>query len=304
MANSIANKKIFLVFENRYRQLAALLANENYKQKIMGEIIWFSSIIHHLRNTGHQVLHCSPYNFAQLYSLHRDKKEDFILLMDRYTIQKTMNLIKKDINRVFCMCIWGKTSDDLNRLGISALSCKQVLTQFDYGLSNTYLGFDMSVLCPYIEKNKYKPFGLLWGKDIEYINIPLVTFLTSKGMKFYTVSQTKLNLENVTDLGILSKSEWTQLLHDTTFLLGSGNPKSGTSILEALYYKTAIVAPRYQIPECVDNNNVHLIDGLQPIDIFNLLNNISFVEDHRIDTLVSVDMLSERIENIFYRSII
>ena len=297
-------KKTFLVYENRYSQLAPLLADKNYKQKIMGEIIWFSSIIHHLRNTGHKVLHCSPKNFTELYTSHRDEKKDFILLMDRYTIQKTMKLIKKDIKRVFCMCIWGKTSDDLKRLGISDLSCKQVLTQFDYGLSNTYLGFDMSVLCPNIEKTKYNPIGLLWGKDIEFINIPLVTFLTSKGMKFYSVSKTKLKLDNVTDLGILPKSEWTQLLHDTTFLLGSGNPKSGTSILEALYYKTAIVAPRYQIPECVENNNIHIIDNLQPIEIFNLLKNITFVEDQRIETLASVDKLKERIHNIFYKSIL
>jgi len=297
------NKKKFLVFENRYNQLNALLTIPNYKQKIMGEIIWFSNIIHHLQDTGHQVLHCSSENFIKLYTSYREKKEDFILLMDRYTIQQTINIIKKDINRVFCMCIWGKTSDDLKRLGISELKCNQVLTQFDYGLSNSYLGFNMSLLCPNIEKNKYKPFGLLWGKDIEYINIPLVTFLTSKGIKFYSVSKTKLNLENVIDLGIIPKSEWNQLLNDTTFILGSGHPKSGTSILEALFYKTVIVAPRFQIPECIDNDNVHLIDDLEQIDIFHLLNNISFVKDHRIDTLVSVDKLSERIEDIFYKNI-
>ena len=41
--------KIFLVFEWRYNQLGALLADKNYKQPIMGEIIWFYSLIQHLR---------------------------------------------------------------------------------------------------------------------------------------------------------------------------------------------------------------------------------------------------------------
>ena len=79
------NKKKFLVFENRYNQLNALLTNPNYKQKIMGEIIWFSNIIHHLQDTGHQVLHCSSENFIKLYTSYREKKEDFILIQQLAT---------------------------------------------------------------------------------------------------------------------------------------------------------------------------------------------------------------------------
>lgn len=219
--------------------------------------------------------------------------------MDRYTIQLTLQLIEKDINKTFCMCFWGKTKDKLKELGISKINIKNVITPYNYKLDNTYLGFDMNILCSTISTTKYNNYGVLWGKDIDCINLSLVKYLTEKGLILYSVSKTPLNINNVIDLGILPKDQWYQLLNDCKFFLGSGKPKSGISILDALFYKTPIIGPKHQFPESVLNKNIHFLDNLSNNEILSLLNNINFEDDKVVDDLISSDNFHKRVKELF-----
>ena len=63
-------------------------------------------------------------------------------------------------------------------------------------------------------------------------------------------SKTKLDIDGVINLGIIPKREWYTLLDNCNFILGSGNPSSGPTILEALYYKTPyfVLQVKFQRP--------------------------------------------------------
>ena len=112
------------------------------------------------------------------------------------------------------------------------------------------------------------------GKDIEYIDLKLVEFLCSKGVKFYATSINNINIEGVENLNILPRSQWFQLLFDCKFIIGFGTPPAGTTILEALYYKTPLIGPTSQFPLSTHNTNIHFTDNLSYLEIYNVIENI------------------------------
>lgn len=102
-----------------------------------------------------------------------------------------------------------------------------------------------------INNKKYKKeYGILCGKDIECINIKLFTELCKKGIHFYSTSKPKLKIDGVINLGITPKKEWNLLLDNCKFILGSGTPVSGPTILETLNYKTPLFFNMRQVPNC------------------------------------------------------
>ena len=50
-------------------------------------------------------------------------------------------------------------------------------------------------------------YGILWGKDIECINIKLVIQLCKMGIHFYSTSRIKLDIDGVINLGIIPKKD-------------------------------------------------------------------------------------------------
>jgi len=297
------NKTTFVIFETRYNGLSKLLRDPNYTQTIMGEIRWFYSLIKNLESKNQEIVHCAnENNFLLTYNKLKKNGNKFFLIMDFKTIPQTIKHLSESLDKVFCLCYWGRNSNSIKELGSinnKYISLKNVLTPFNYSDNNTYLGFDMTVLCKQINKKIYKNIGLLWGKNLDCINQKLVKYLTEKGIEFYCVSNEPVSMNGVINLGIVSKDLWLQLLHDVKFILGSGNPPSGPTIYEALFYKTPLVGPSSQFPKATHNQNIHFINNLEYEDIFKLLDGISFKEDNICNDLCSKESFDARIKNIF-----
>lgn len=284
-------KTIVIIYESRYYDLFSLLKDKTYNKIIMGEIIWFMSLIKYLNTQKNvKIIHCLN-NVNFMLNLEKYRFHNTFFIMDHQTIPETIKFI--NLNKTYCMCYWGNTN-------IKYLSLKNVLTPFDYKNNTTYLGFNLDILCPKINTNKYNNIGLLWGKNSEYINIKLVKFLCSKGIIFYATTNIKLDIEGVIHLGIMPNNEWYQLLHDVKFILGSGHPINGPTILEAIYYKTLIFCPKSQIqPFIYNSNNIINIDNFDKDEIYNKIKNIQYKKCIKTDTLCNSYLFGKRVQKIF-----
>ena len=271
----------------------------------MGEVNWFYSLIKYLIDNNYRVIHCKDNShFFREYLNEKKKGNNVKLIMDYITIPMTIKHLLPDINNIYCMCYWGRDLDRVKKLGNvnnMNISLLNVLTPFNYLKENTYLGYDMKYLCGNIESIKYKKIGILWGKDIKYININLVKYLTSKGLQFYSVTNTPLNIDGVHNLGILSKKLWHQLLKDGRYVLSFGNPPSGPTILESLFYKKRLFGPQIQYPQSVHNKNILFTDKLDFKNIFNLIiqNNDFIDHDEICNSLINSNNFNIRVKNIF-----
>lgn len=297
------NKTTFVIFEINYDGLSKLLQNPNYTQTVMGEIIWFYSLMKNLEGKNLEIIHCkNNIHFLQTYQKLKINNKNFFLIMDFFTIPQMIEHLSESLDKIYCMCYWGRNSTKIKKLGKvndQYISLKNVLTPFNYNDYNTYLGFDWTILCKKINKKIFKNIGLLWGKNLTFINQKLVTYLTEKGLEFYSVSNEPVVINGVINLGILSKDKWLQLLHDVKFVLGSGYPESGPTIYEALYYETPLVGPSNQFPKETHNQNIHFINNLEYEDIYKLLDGITFKKDIKCNDLFSKKSFDTRIKNIF-----
>ena len=294
--------KIFIVYECRYEGLSSILRDETYTQKIMGEITWFMCLMKFLQKKKNiTLIHCSNKSHFKK-CLDEYRKKDYYLIMDYRTIPKTINFI--NLNRTYCMCYWGRDKNKIKLLGDKngkTIPLENVLTPFDYNNQNTYLGYNLDILCYKIENRKYnKEYGVLWGKDIEFINIKLVTQLCKMGIRFYSTSKTKLNIQGVIDLSIIPKKKWYLLLDNCNFILGSGKPRSGPTILEALYYGTPLFCPSSQVPKSYHGNeNIHFIDDMNEHQIYNKIISVKFKNDIKTKLIIDSKYYSSRVCKIF-----
>lgn len=156
-------------------------------------------------------------------------------------------------------------------------------------------------MCHKINNIKYnREYGIVWGKDIENINMKMVSQLCEMGVRFYSTAKTNLGISKVINLGIIPKKEWYLLLDNCKFILGSGNPKSGPTILEALYYKTPLFCPSDQVPKsCQESENIYFIDNMNTRQIYDKIIAIDFKNDIKTKSLINTDFFEQRVDNIF-----
>ena len=299
----------------------------------MGEIIWFYSFIKFLEENNYPIIHCNNKEMF-IESYNKYKKDNYYIITDYNTTKEIIYLI--DSNRLYVMSYWaifqkpsvnllehnndpkyihllGKTIKNEN------IKVENILTPFDYssytddyyekigtkdiitigGNKNTFLGINIDIICPKISINKYSNIGLIWGKNIENININIVNFLCKKGIKLYSTCNPNLNIDGVIDLNIISNKEWHQLLYDVKFVLGSGSPINGTTIIEALYYKCILLGPKEQFPRPTYNNNIYFIDDLANNDILNIIQDSNFKENTTVKELCCPKAFEKRFNTIF-----
>ncbi len=156
------------------------------------------------------------------------------------------------------------------------------------------------------------------GKMIEIID-----YLCKKGLKFYTGCPSSWKhfengmtykfwegLNGVTHLGLLPRMEYLQLLKDSKFMLGLGQPAMTNNNLEALYYKTPIIAPLMQYPPyhlskspncyAIERNVKEGLNEENMEKLFTLLKNIEFDENDPIrDEECDVEAYNKRLDEIF-----
>lgn len=291
--------KTFLIYESRYQELIKLINDKNYKCKIMGEITWFLSLIKTIEKLGFEYYIC-PNSKIFKYMYIKWYNKNLYLIMDYLTIPKMIKFLSNKIDNIYCMCYCGRDENTILHLGKNVknktINLKNILTPFDYKNQNTYLGYNLDIILDNIISNKYNQnYGVLWGKDIEYINLKLVEFLCSKGVKFYATSINNIHIQGIENLNILPRSQWFQLLFDCKFIIGFGTPLAGPTILEALYYKKPIIGPSSQFPISTHNNNIHFTDNLSYLEIYNVIENIQFIDNIQFkDDVSSSNLFTEK----------
>ena len=297
------NNIYFLFYHSRYEGLSRLLVDSCYTEKIMGELNYFYVLWRALEALGVNIIHCGDATcFYNNYIKLRDEGRRYYLIMDYRTIPELQNILGDSLEKIYCMCYWGRNCNNIGELGVvnnCNILLKNVLTPFDYGLGNRYLGFSMDMLCETQTTSKYSNIGLIWGKCVDNINIDLIRFLTGLGVKLYSVCEPGLGMSGVVDLGLLARDKWKELLYSVSYILGSGTPKSGTTILEALYYNTVIIAPSCQFDSCVYNKNIYLLDDLSYEGIYELISGVKYTRCEKCDMLISRREYMMRIRDIF-----
>ena len=277
----------------------------------MGEIIWFYSLFAFLEKTNHTIIHCpNKTTFYKMVEKHTNVK----IILDTVTLLETIQYI--DLEHVYCMSYWQVIETPFNynekieytiyidSLGFTSdfksIDFNKILIPFKYSDINTYLGFNLDSLCSIINSNKYNNIGVIWGKTIDCINLELIRYLCKNGVEFYTVCNTNIEIDGVYNLGILINSEWHQLIHDAKFVLGSGLPKSGPTILESIYYKTPVIGLAKQFnPHISSSSNIYKINTLSDKEIFDLISSIEFKEEDPIYKEIISDSYEKRVNKIF-----
>lgn len=318
----------------RYKELTNLIKDPTYKTLVSSEYTWYKNIIESLELRGNKVLLCGKLkNFWTCYTKYKNKNP--IILVDHNRIAPCAKEGGKyglnSPKNIFLMGWWGRDHEKRmqNKFKNGELfSIKNNLTAYPWRDDNTFLGFNTEILFPKITKRKYKNYGLIWGKHPRLMKNcgkirDIIDYLCEKGLKFYTVCPKYwVDLNGVKHLGLLDRREYCQLLKDCKFMIGLGHPDWGLAIIEALYYKTPIIAcgrqfpPQYldKSPNCYeieishkvcDKLNTHLPvnTGLNEENmekLFTLLKNIEFDENDPIrDEECDVESYNKRLDEIF-----
>jgi hypothetical protein len=144
------------------------------------------------------------------------------------------------------------------RNGGMKIPLDRFLTAFG-SADNTFLGYYMenssaashaSALGP---KTKLKR-GVVWGKDFKHFHgkEKLVRALAQDVKLASTSTRKVFHHENMQWLGHQSAERWMQLLRESRFLLGLGNPILGPSALDAISVGCMFFNPVYEKPVVVN----------------------------------------------------
>lgn len=126
------------------------------------------------------------------------------------------------------------------------------LTAYSTNSYNTFLGYYMEDMAREIgTKNSSKKLqGIIWGKDMKHFE-GKDNFLKSMASKVHLVSTATSKVfehHNVHWLGHQSQAKWHDLLRESRFLLGLGDPLLGPSALDAVAAGCMYLNPIYSNP--------------------------------------------------------
>ncbi len=124
----------FLIYESRYADLKDLLDGKYSGGVTTGEILWFRSFICHLKDRGCDVVLCGDLNiFLKGHQECISNNKSYFLIMDFLTIPHAIGFLGKSIEKIYCMCYWGRDENSIKQLGSfngASINLKNVLTPF------------------------------------------------------------------------------------------------------------------------------------------------------------------------------
>jgi hypothetical protein len=174
-----------------------------------------------------------------------------IILLDPWTWAmkgwKPKMVIRGHERKIFILDFFGSPNIHNNALNIDPRH--RILTAFRSPW-NTFLGYylDERKLQPYssIKGNKLAQ-GVIWGKDPKHFHNKqsLITKVADKVTLIATSSEKVFQHSKIHWKGHLQVDEWFQLLSQSKFLLGLGNPLLGPSALDAIALGCMFIEPIY-----------------------------------------------------------
>lgn len=218
----------------------------------MGELVFYNTILRGLNFNG--IVYDFARDRAEFKRLHKSTKTYDIVITDTYSIPAIEDYIAKERCKFRIIDYWG-TPPSQNHLN---LHLWQFWTPFDFQHPSNYMVGNMIDKGSISLAKKWQ--GLVWGKEPRYFQakwhiihriaafVPLI--LTAKDM-----SRQVTMPKNVTNLGIVSEKVRSELLADSLFIIGLGDPVLGATPLEAIASGAAYINPQYDARKSLWQNS-------------------------------------------------
>ena len=151
--------------------------------------------------------------------------------------------IRNHLDKLFILDFFGSKSMKGN------LKIPQTRMLSAYGSPwSTYLGYYTTDSGRYNITKKKR--GVIWGKDPKHFKDrkALLTQISSYVPLASTAREKVYDIPGIQWLGHQTRNSWIQLLRESSFLLGLGDPLLGPSAIEAVVSGTMFINPIYEAP--------------------------------------------------------
>ena len=234
-----------------------------------GEEVLFRSLITGLRNCDDVELTVSEDASAIAGILRTLGARLHMLFIDQYALDDVLPMRRSDMPlwratiacRLRLLDYWGTPA----KQNWWSLHMHQFLVPFENGY-NFRLGFYVAPLPP--PRTERKPQGVIWGKEQKYFvpHIDALRKLSETVQLVATVDASRmlsgggdshmrdLFASSIRNVGHLSQEGWRNLLQESAFVLGLGDPVIGPTPIEGLAAGCAYLNPVYPSPRQLGQN--------------------------------------------------
>lgn len=178
-----------------------------------------------------------------------DAKTYDIIIMDPWTWAAPGWVPKKHIRgldeRIYILDFFG--AKKLRGSGLS-IPPSRFLTAFDTSTENTFLGYYIDPLINGTSAKKQQ--GVIWGKDTRHFEerVPLLSHLANKVHLVSTATTPPFHHANIDWRGHQTSQGWLDILKESKFLVGLGDPLLGPSAIDAVATGCMFLNPQYAKP--------------------------------------------------------
>jgi len=165
------------------------------------------------------------------------------------------DVIKGQDKKIYILDFFG--SEKLRGSGLNVPN-KRFLTA--YGSPwNTFLGY-------YVDELKFdhipkKNQGVIWGKDVKHFEgkVEMLKKLADSTKLISTATMPVFSHHNIVWQGHKSREEWMQLLSESKFLLGLGDPLLGPSAIDCITVGCVYINPIYDKPNAYESQHTYAV---------------------------------------------
>jgi hypothetical protein len=178
-----------------------------------------------------------------------DAKTYDIIILDPWTWAAPGWVPKKHIRgldeRIYILDFFG--AKKLRGSGLN-VPPRRFLTAFETNTENTFLGYYIDPLTNITSAKKQQ--GVIWGKDTRHFEgrAPLLSHIANKVHLVSTAITPPFHHANIAWVGHQTSRGWLDILRESRFLVGLGDPLLGPSAIDAIATGCMFLNPQYAKP--------------------------------------------------------
>ena len=132
----------------------------------------------------------------------------------------------------------------------------RILTAYGGSPQNTFLGYYLDV-SSYVNISqakhiKKKNQGIIWGKDVRHyegeVKLKMLKAVADVVPLVSSASAAVFQHPNIRWIGHQTRKQWNQLLLESKFMIGLGDPLLGPSAIDAISHGCVYINPKYHTP--------------------------------------------------------
>lgn len=156
------------------------------------------------------------------------------------------NLIGVPLHRIYVLDFFGHPNRR-EMEGKVDVPYKNFLTAFGSPWKNTFLGYFLPESILSVSAPRKLNQGVIWGKDHKHLtsHLSLISHLADK-VHLIATTTPLLDHPQITWLGHVDKQKWWNLLLESKFLIGLGDPLLGPSAIDAISAGCTFINPIYK----------------------------------------------------------